>query len=250
MHIILLLSTSDRLVVHWDGKILTDIVGRSHVDRTASFDSTSTNTSLNKGAAALLSDLLGQKLINLARRHHIYELVCKNVFEKKYGKSSAPETLIFNRFAKEWPTINQDQFNHSLEDPIVCSSISDDDCNQIKQFCQKQLQQTQIRGDYKELLELAFTFLGGKAASLMSQLKAKDPSVGFVEYRKHSNPEELLKCDLSHFVSYKTKTFFSRFELQTDFFDVDPSVRENNEEYLRLPTPLIEKSVHFSSFFQ
>ena len=84
-------------MVHWDGKILTDIVGRSHVDRitilvsydgtakflgapkiesgtgkniaeavhkilvdwnisekivAASFDTTSTNTSLNKGAAA------------------------------------------------------------------------------------------------------------------------------------------------------------------------------------------------------
>lgn len=118
----------------------------------ASFDTTSTNISLDKGACVLLSDLLGRKLTNLACRHHIYEIVCKNVFEKKHGKSSGPEELIFNRFAKAWPSIKQDQFNHSLDDQIVRSNISVENCNQIKQFCQNQLQLTQIRGDYKELL--------------------------------------------------------------------------------------------------
>lgn len=195
-------------MVHWDGKILNDIVGRSHVDRiavlvsydgtakflgapkigsgsgkdiaeavykilvdwniservvAASFDTTSTNTGVDQGACVLLSEMLGRKLINLACRHHIYEIVCKNVFEKKHGKTSGPETLIFNRFAKAWPTIKQNQFNHCFHDPEVRSKISDEECNQIKQFCQNQLQITQIRGDYEELLELVFTFLGGEA---------------------------------------------------------------------------------------
>lgn len=277
--------------------------------------------------------------------------MCKNVFEKKHGKTSGPETLIFNRFAKAWPTIKQNQFNHCLDDAKIRSKISDEDGNQIKQFCQNQLQTTQIRGDYKELLELVFIFLGGEAAhfhpcsatsharfmskkiyclkiylfrsqfkltakeldcirdfsifvvklyvrawfgctnaiqcpnqdlsllrdafqyakidkvvsnaviekiknhlwyltpetvglaffdpnvpleikrKMVSRLKAKNPSVAFVEYRKHSNPENLLECDLSDFVSYKTKIFFSIFELQTDFFELDPSVWENEEEY-------------------
>lgn len=97
-------------MVHWDGKILPDLVGGSNVDRiavlvsydetakflgapkiepstgekiaeavhnvlvewnisekvvAASFDTTSANTGLDRGACALLNDLLGRKLINL-----------------------------------------------------------------------------------------------------------------------------------------------------------------------------------------
>lgn len=193
-------------MVHWDGKILPDLVGIEHIDRiavlvsyngtakllgapkiisgtgeniaaavhnilvewnisekvvAASFDTTSTNTGIGQGACVLLNDLLDRKLINLACRHHIYELVLKSVFEVKYGPTSGPETLIFNRFAKQWPTFKQHQFQHGLEDQIVRSKISEEDSNQIKQFCQDQLQHTQIRSDYKELLELAIIFLGG-----------------------------------------------------------------------------------------
>lgn len=62
------------------------------------------------------------------------------------------------------------------------------------------------------------------------------PQSFFTVYNKRTqlyilNPKELLKYDLSDFVSYKTKFFFSSFELQTDFFDIDPSMWEDNEEY-------------------
>lgn len=55
---------------------------------------------------------------------------------------------------------------------------------------------------------------------MVIRLKAKHPSVAFVDCRKHRNPKQLLECDLSDFVSYKTKEFFSNFELQTDFFQL------------------------------
>lgn len=66
---------------------------------------------------------------------------------------------------------------------------------------------------------------------MVKQLKAKDPMVTLVEYRKHLNPKQLLTCDLSDFVSHKTKIFFSSFEIQTDFFEIDPSLWVDNEEY-------------------
>lgn len=66
---------------------------------------------------------------------------------------------------------------------------------------------------------------------MVDRLKAKNPTVSLVEYRKHPKPEQLLKCNLSDFVSHKTKAFFASFELQTDFFDLDPSIWENNDEY-------------------
>ncbi|XP_043476309.1 uncharacterized protein LOC122507578 [Leptopilina heterotoma] len=199
------LSNNNRLVVHWDGKILADLVGRFSVDRiavtvsyngtskflgapkiesgtgeniaqavyntlveweisgnvvAASFDTTSSNTGLERGACIILDDFLDRKPLRFACRHHICEILLKDVFEKKYGKSNAPETLIFNRFADMWHNIEQGQFNYGIDDQIVTSKISDDECAEIKQFCRNQLQKSQIRGDYKELLELTITFLG------------------------------------------------------------------------------------------
>lgn len=382
--------------MHWDGKILNDLVGRSKVDRIAvlvsyneslkflgapkivsgtgehiahavydtlvgwgitervvacSFDTTASNTGINTGACVLLEELLGRKLIHLACRHHIHEVVLKNVFEKKCGKTSAPETLIFNRFADQWHEINQTQFKSGLNDSIVCSNIPRNEREQIMQFCQNQLKHTQIRSDYKELVELTINFLGGdggtfrtcgatsharfmskaiyclkiflfrgqftltkselknirdisifvvklyikvwygctnsiecanqdlnflrsaneyfkidKVASnaviekmlnhlwymtpdtvglaffdpsvsietkqkMVRHLNAKTPAVSFVDYRKYSNLQNLLKCDLYDFVSYKTKIFFSKFEIKTDFFKLDPSEWNDNEEY-------------------
>ena len=62
-------------------------------------------------------------------------------------------------------------------------------------------------------------------------LKKTKPTVAFVTYRKYPNPQHLLKFDLADFVSYKSKVLFSSFELQTEFFDLDPSIWDDNEEY-------------------
>lgn len=316
-----------------------------------SFDTTSSNTGPFSGACVLLEELLGRKLIHLGCRHHMYEIVLKNVFEKKYGGTSAPETPIFNRFADKWHEIKQNQFNSALNDSIVREKISKDECDEIKQFCRKQLKHKQIRSDYKELLELSLTFLGDDGGAfrtcgatsharfmskaiyclkiflyrdhfkltarehtairdiaifvvklyikvwygctnaiecanqdltfireayefskidkvisdavidkmmnhlwyltpdtvglaffdpnvsldikrkMVERLNAKDPTVAFVEYRRYSNVENILKCNLSDFVSYKTKFFLTKFELQTDFLMLDPSTWEDNEQY-------------------
>lgn len=384
------------MVVHWDGKILVDLFGRSKVDRIAvlvscngttqflgapkiesgsganitqavydilveweiaekvvacSFDTTSSNTGNDNGACVLLEDLLGRKLIKLACRHHVFEIILKNVFEKKHGASSAPETQIFNRFADVWNNIKRDQINYGRDDAIVLSKISDDECEQIKQFCRNQLKYTQIRGDYKELLELTITFLGdddgtfrtcsatsnarfmAKAIyflkiflfrdqftlttreynsirdisivvvklyiqawygctnsiecpnqdlnflhaafeysnlykvvsdavinkfknhlwyltpetvglaffdpnvplemkrNMVKCLKKRKPTVALVTYRKYPEAQDLLIYDLSDFVSYKTRLLFSSFELSTKFFELDPSIWKDNEEY-------------------
>lgn len=126
-----------------------------------SFDTTSTNTGLESGACHYLNKLLGRELIQFACRHHTHEIALKNVFEKKHGKTSSPETLIFNRFANEWEKIKSNQINFGINDATVKSKISQTECEQIMDFCQKQLEQKQIRGDYKELLQLTITFLGG-----------------------------------------------------------------------------------------
>lgn len=385
-------------MVHWDGKIVPDLTGRtSKVDRiavlvsydgtakflavpkiqsgtgeniakaiysvlvdwniadkvvAASFDTTSTNTGLGNGALAFLNKFLGRELIDLACRHHIFEIALKNVFDTVCGTTSAPETLIFNRFGQNWDQIKHKKCNSGLNDSIVRSNISDEECQQIKDFCLGQLKQKQIRGDYRELLELTLTFLGvedydfracgatsharfmskciyslkiflfrdhfkpftprelkcireicifvvklyikfwfrctnaiaapnqdlmflreafeyeqtntavSKAVvdklknhlwylspqkvalafldpnvslemkrKMVKRLTAKDPVVTLLENRKHLNPKRLLKCDLSDFVSSKTKDFFSIFGHSTDFFELDPSEWADNDQY-------------------
>lgn len=66
---------------------------------------------------------------------------------------------------------------------------------------------------------------------MVKRLNERDPAVVFVEYRKYTNVEELLECDLSDFVSCKTKVFLNKFELQSDFLKLDPSIWETNEQY-------------------
>ena len=66
---------------------------------------------------------------------------------------------------------------------------------------------------------------------MVNRLTAKATAVNSVKYRTYPNQQHLLTCDLSDFVSYKTKSLFINVELQTDFFDLDAALWKDNEEY-------------------
>lgn len=193
------------MVVHWDGKLLPDLIGNLKVERIAilvsyngtskflgapkietgsgeniaaavynllvawnisdqvaamGFDTTASNSGDKTGAIVHLQRRMDRKLINLPCRHHIYEIILRAVFELKLSKTSGPDVPIFDRFAKEWKNINKNDFKSGLEDEIVRSSISDEEWNDMKNFCRQKLDETHIRDDYKELLEIALVFLG------------------------------------------------------------------------------------------
>lgn len=130
-----------------------------------SFDTTSSNTGPNNGAIAFLQQYLDRKLIKLPCRHHIFEIVLKSVFDLKYSATSAPEVPIFNRFAEAWDNLNHTSFKCGLDDEIVRSKISEEDCDEVKHVCYQNLQKDQIRADYKEFLQLTVTFLGGNGGN-------------------------------------------------------------------------------------
>jgi hypothetical protein len=52
------------------------------------FDTTSSNTGVHAGAATLLEAKLDKKLLYLACRHHILEIVAEAVFSTLFGKST------------------------------------------------------------------------------------------------------------------------------------------------------------------
>lgn len=80
------------------------------------FDTTSTNTGIEKGSAYLLESKLGRDLLFLPCRHHISELLIKAVFELNFGKTSAPEVTLFNRFSKNWKNMNINTFKSGVLD--------------------------------------------------------------------------------------------------------------------------------------
>lgn len=196
--------------MHWDGKMLPDLVGTLKVDRIAilvsyggtskflgapklldskaeniagavwdqltkwkiadqiigmSFDTTSSNTGKNAGACVLLQKKLGRLLLELACRHHIYELFLRAVFELKLFSSSAPDVQFFERFRKCWCNLDLSHYQNGLVDEIVASAIPENERIDIKSFCTDQLVKSHARDDYKEFLQLVLMFLGENVAS-------------------------------------------------------------------------------------
>lgn len=125
------------------------------------FDTTAHNTGVVNGAAALLEGKLGHDLLYFPCRHHIYELLLRKVFEIRVATTAAPEVLIFNRFSKHWINIEKTNHKSCLEDEHVVKVLTAEEREVILNYCLVNLKQTHSRRDYKELLQLVISFLGG-----------------------------------------------------------------------------------------
>jgi hypothetical protein len=129
--------------------------------RAMCFDTTASNTGHNTGACVLLERKLGRELMYLACRHHIMEVVIGKVFQVCMGSSSSgPEVLLFKRFKERWHLIDKTRFQTGIDNENVACSLLDVK-EDILEFCNKQLVETQPRDDYREFVELTVIFLGG-----------------------------------------------------------------------------------------
>lgn len=125
------------------------------------FDTTAVNTGPKNGACIHIEQKLGTKLLNLACRHHVYELVIRSVFETSFKLSTnGPEVGLFNRFKNQWENIDPLCYQTALTDQNVLSLISLDKRQEVISFCNHILTQQQPRDDYREFLELVLIFLG------------------------------------------------------------------------------------------
>ena len=201
------LSGNSPLVVHWDGKLMSDLDGKGQIDRLPicvsgedgtkllvvaklqdgtgdaqaeavcealkdwglldrvcgmSFDTTSSNTGNEKGACALIEKRIGKKLLKLACRHHIMELLIGAVFKINNVASSAesaPIVPLFKRFKEQWPNMNKADYKTASMDAEMESAVSDIR-EDIVEFAREFLKQLQPRDDYLEFLQLILIFLG------------------------------------------------------------------------------------------
>ena len=125
------------------------------------FDTTSSNTGRHSGACVLVEQELEKDLLYLACRHHIHELLAQVAFKVALGPSSGPEVPLFKRFQTQWNSINQDKYNTGVADPDVASLLVDVK-EEMVAWAKLTLQdQSNLRDDYQELVELVLIFLGG-----------------------------------------------------------------------------------------
>lgn len=139
-------------ITDWDLK--EKIVGMS-------FDTTAANTGLKNGACALLEQKLEKELIWLPCRHHILEVVCRNVFIAVFGSTDGPNVRMFKRFKDFWPDVDERKY-HPCSDGRLNDTLKELKENAVSFMLTvlNQAPEKLPRDDYRELLELALIFLG------------------------------------------------------------------------------------------
>ena len=66
------------------------------------FDTTTSNTGVNKGVCIRLQKSLKTPLLWMACRHHVLELILGKAFSELFGESSGPEIPLFKKLQDVW----------------------------------------------------------------------------------------------------------------------------------------------------
>ncbi|KAG0718982.1 U2 small nuclear ribonucleoprotein B'' [Chionoecetes opilio] len=132
------------------------------------FDTTASNTGMVQGACIRIEQELGRSLLWLACRHHVHEVILKDVFEASLGSSSGPDIGIFKRLRDRWSFVDSSQREtvETSEDLVeffatndTASKLKDDALAFLKEALMSKIHP---REDYEELLRLSYLFLGGE----------------------------------------------------------------------------------------
>ena len=126
------------------------------------FDTTSSNTGRIRGAAIRLHSELGVPLLYLGCRHHIFELTAKRPCYALFKADPAPEAQLFKSFRDNWSGVDTSAEYKTivLPDPELQQEL-------IKWYQdllvkESQHQELLLRGDYRQVVELAVILLGGE----------------------------------------------------------------------------------------
>ncbi|KAK3931222.1 Homoserine kinase [Frankliniella fusca] len=147
------LCIADAVVSHLnDWELAENVIGLV-------FDTTSTNSGRWGGACVLIQQKLTKELLELACRHHVFELLLAVVFDTCIGSSHTPDLLHGDFLQKHWKELDKSNYKTAASTRGLLKLITNAD-DMIK-FCIAQLQNQQPRDDYREFLELTILFLGG-----------------------------------------------------------------------------------------
>ena len=121
-------------------------------------DKTSINAGNYSGVAVSLEQIFGTKLLLLACRHHVLELLCGAAASMIYSITKSPNEAVFQvgLLVNRWSVL--DKLNFQVY-KAKCRKGKIEIQN-IVEFCQTVLRDDFLRKDYQEMLELTSIFLG------------------------------------------------------------------------------------------
>ena len=71
------------------------------------------------GACVQIEEALGRPVLWLACRHHVMEIILKDVFGVCCGRQNGPDIPIFKRFKERWDSLDQSNFKTIIdEEPL------------------------------------------------------------------------------------------------------------------------------------
>lgn len=123
------------------------------------FDTTASNTGLHKGACIHIEKAVGRELVWIACRHHILEVVLKDVCGSLFGATVGPDMDLYKQFQKQWPSINHESFKVAPDKIFVGEMVLLR--QEMLAYLPEALKSQKPRDDYQELLILSLIFLGG-----------------------------------------------------------------------------------------
>jgi len=68
--------------------------------------------------------ILGRTLLQLACRHHIFEVILKAAFQAAFGATTGPDVSIFKNFRRQWSTIDRKRYQPGIADRGVLNAVS------------------------------------------------------------------------------------------------------------------------------
>ena len=124
------------------------------------FDTTGSNSGVDKGACVRVQKKMGRKILFLACRHHLHELLAKNTWYKIFPKDDSPHCKLFMDLKREWEDLDT---SSEAEIQILDLPISEREAlivffQEIYTNGDKVL----LRHDYKELVEICLKLLGAE----------------------------------------------------------------------------------------
>ena len=122
------------------------------------FDTTSANSGSISGIVVRLEAELGRKLLELACRHHISELVCGAACQEVYGDTESPNESCFEALAKVWHELDIGSFTLAPIKGRFLQMLKTEVLEFLQQFLVNEAKSL-LRNDYKELLLLSIVFL-------------------------------------------------------------------------------------------
>ena len=146
------------------------------------FDTTAVNTGELNGIVRRLESSFDHSFLELACRHHIYELVCGAASEIVIGKTkqgkdnkqtTSPVEPLFKKLCASWKSI--DKNIHIFEIELLPRAL-DSHIEDAREFLENWLSNDKkMREDYLEMAKLCLIYIGGDLPKSMSNFILSEP---------------------------------------------------------------------------